>query len=965
MIQHSLRSLACIACAVSSTFATNYQLFPSTGTAKSSSATANLHSVVGLPFAGTAKDASSIIYSGYLKMPMVYSMIFNEAPIFTSDTSVIVPVGSKWAYTAQAIDPEQDALTYKYITIPSGFYVSAEDPRVLKTETMSTTDAHVVVVATDAGGLSDTLNLVVTAKKEYAPLQFIASSVATSATEDILYACAVKTSFDGISDPAATFDIRLDVAPSWLSLQKNSSGQYILAGTPLNGAKDTSLILSAYFRNKPDSLAALLNTKVVVTPVNDAPVLTGVNQFSAISGVPFTTTLTATDVDDAVLTFAIAKGPTGATITPAGVLSWTPDTSFVGKVNTISVVVRDPSGAQDVVEYTIAVSPPGVPVCQKVGPVAELVAGTIEIPYVLADATDDPLSFTLSLLRGDTVLATIPSTALIGVTTNILKAGYTGSILWNSSLTLPGVRADSLRIQLTPSDASGAGVPSVSNYFSVNNTASMQVAAVSPVAGSKVTGYEGSTILIAFSGYALDTASFTDKSLVVTGSVSKSFTYTVVSKTATGATIQLNNQPASGEKITVTLAETPLDMSGKKVVLPVGTSAYSWSYNTALLGDFNKDGLIADLPDLATLSTYWHQSANSMLAVPALNAVELAPAYGNAPYFHVTPDATFDYKDLVSFLQMWTWSYNDGTLTRSAESLPFGVKNHITLASTPSSPRNEADTMGTIHDFSVTETDSTCEIAVSVNDVDQVQAGEYRFWFDPTTVSFAGIKKSVSLLELNGGQLFDVVEEGNGYVRIARTRLSKQSLGVSGTGVIVALEFKRSAGSEPIQVQYNLIDQDQNRVDFGSIALSPRSILTPNVPVSKSTSKMEAFPNPASAAIGNSCTELSSDLNRLIERARSNGGVVLTFDRSGFGENAEQVTGSILIRDALGNVVMSEENLEMDLTDSQIYGYYWSGHNNQNRSVANGVYQVLLKWKSKSKSGVAKTVIGIKKENAQ
>jgi hypothetical protein len=79
--------------------------------------------------------------------------------------------------------------------------------------------------------------------------------------------------------------------------------------------------------NGTSSLSDTRSFKIVVTAANTAPVLAVINNQSVAEETTLTFTATATDADQPVqtLSFSLEPGaPSGASITPAGVFSWTP-----------------------------------------------------------------------------------------------------------------------------------------------------------------------------------------------------------------------------------------------------------------------------------------------------------------------------------------------------------------------------------------------------------------------------------------------------------------------------------------------------------------------------------------------------------------------------------------------------------------------------------------------------------------
>jgi hypothetical protein len=109
--------------------------------------------------------------------------------------------------------------------------------------------------------------------------------------------------------------------------------------------------------NDPSSFAETV-AQITVNNVNRAPELVNVLPDTSITdGQTLTYTYTATDLDIATdgqtLIFTIVGGPAGATITPGGVLTWTPTFAQAGQTYTIDVQVAD-NGAPGLVDLTTA-----------------------------------------------------------------------------------------------------------------------------------------------------------------------------------------------------------------------------------------------------------------------------------------------------------------------------------------------------------------------------------------------------------------------------------------------------------------------------------------------------------------------------------------------------------------------------------------------------------------------------------
>jgi hypothetical protein len=86
--------------------------------------------------------------------------------------------------------------------------------------------------------------------------------------------------------------------------------------------------------------AATVN--LTITPVNDAPVLGPLTNYTVNPGAVINFNATASDVDAGdVLSFTLVNPPQNASITAAGVFSWRPHLAQAGTTNTVTVVVTD------------------------------------------------------------------------------------------------------------------------------------------------------------------------------------------------------------------------------------------------------------------------------------------------------------------------------------------------------------------------------------------------------------------------------------------------------------------------------------------------------------------------------------------------------------------------------------------------------------------------------------------------
>ena len=119
------------------------------------------------------------------------------------------------------------------------------------------------------------------------------------------------------------------------------------------------------FRVKDASLlsAATYVMTIDVSPVNDAPVITTTTAPDATEDQPYSFAVVATDVDNdgASLSWSLTAAPAGMTISPTGIVNWTPPQNYVADIGanaSFTVNVADPSADSDSQLFNITVGTP-------------------------------------------------------------------------------------------------------------------------------------------------------------------------------------------------------------------------------------------------------------------------------------------------------------------------------------------------------------------------------------------------------------------------------------------------------------------------------------------------------------------------------------------------------------------------------------------------------------------------------
>ncbi len=597
------------------------------------------------------------------------------------------------------------------------------------------------------------------------------------------------------------------------------------------------------------------------------------------------------------------------------------------------------------------------PVCTNFGPVDSALYGDVSIPYTVYDVTFDTLSFVITLQDGDSTYI-VPDSCLGKLVTGIDSSKYSDSIVFLSDKYYPGLIVDSVRIGLTPKDKDFTGKTIYSSWFSINNAADMNISSGTPLTGTKVTAFEGKTISINLTGSSLDTSSFTSAGLSVTGSITGAMPFTVTAKTFNQITVTLNEQPYSGESITVTLLDTLYGVSGKSVL--DGGIGYSWSFAIGKTGDFNGNDTIADLEDIVTLADLWQKSHSDSVDYSLILKSETGPAVGTAPKLKVAEDSLFDYSDLLGYLKMWQWktvvgrSIRDGKSNNSLSSLKALMSKEISDSDIKIMPEVNYN-RATEHLLKIEDNGDEYIATVSMSALSSIAAGEYLIWYDKDALELTDIDFSNSVFSDNENELLSLDEQTEGYLRLIVTNLSENPINISGPGEAFKLVFAKESNPTLLTMKYSLMNVDKKIVDDGII--SPFNKNDDN-----EQTKFAAVPSPAVPSDNKSGAEISNDVNNLVEMAKHGDGVVLYFSGKLFSKELKSNTAyiSIVIYDAVGNVLLERFKMPIIVENNKKYGYYWNGQNQNGRKVASGAYKALLKWECGSSTGVEKTNIGIK-----
>ncbi|MCU8017565.1 Ig-like domain-containing protein [Shewanella sp. SM72] len=274
----------------------------------------------------------------------------NGAPTISGSPILIVNQDASYQFTPTASDSVGDTLSFSISNKPT--WATFNTATGMLSGIPLNQDVGVtngIVISVSDGTLSASLpafNLTVTNVND-APT--ISSMAMTAATQDAAYSYIFAAADTDVGDVLTLSAI---TKPSWLSFNAATG---VLSGTPTNadvGSHPVTLRV-----RDTDGLTADQSFMVIVTNVNDAPVISSPAITTATQDIAYSYTVIATDLDvGAVLTLSVVTKPSWLSFNAVtGLLSGTPSNADVGS-HAVLLRVTDADGLTADQSFSITVT---------------------------------------------------------------------------------------------------------------------------------------------------------------------------------------------------------------------------------------------------------------------------------------------------------------------------------------------------------------------------------------------------------------------------------------------------------------------------------------------------------------------------------------------------------------------------------------------------------------------------------
>ncbi len=273
----------------------------------------------------------------------------NDPPYFTSQPVTTAAEETEYFYEVEALDIDGDILNYSMLNYPDGMVIDGDAGTISWTPTNDQIGTHTIVVKVIDGNSGEAKqSFTITAENVNDPPAITSTPVST-ATEEVVYAYHVQAEDLDLTDDMLTFE--LAVYPQGMQINSTTG---IISWTPTNTQMgDISVIVIVSDGNGGTDTHSF---SIIVSNVNDAPIITSTPISTATEKVQYTYDVNAQDIDVGdTLNYSLTSAPEGMSIDVlTGIITWTPTDAQVGS-HQIVIKVTDNQSAYATQAFAITV----------------------------------------------------------------------------------------------------------------------------------------------------------------------------------------------------------------------------------------------------------------------------------------------------------------------------------------------------------------------------------------------------------------------------------------------------------------------------------------------------------------------------------------------------------------------------------------------------------------------------------
>jgi RHS repeat-associated protein len=364
----------------------------------------------------------------------------NRPPLFTTTPTTVATTGATYTYDANAVDPDNDTLSFSLTTKPTGMSIDPVSGVITWQPTTTQVGVQNVVIQVDDGQGG-------TAQQAFTVCVFLASDRQPPATVDLAITPKANNTdphFTSTPSTAAQVGVQLQYVPA---ASDPDAGDTLTFDAPLGppGSTVDSATGKLLWTPEPEDVGtvnvvlrvrdgyggiALQSFTLQVAPANTPPVINTSPILTAVVGAAWQYQAGAQDADGDTLTFALDSPPNGMSVVPAtGIVNWTPAAGQTGTQH-VSLTVSDGHGGSATQAFDVVVAATGTNTLPTIDstPRTSIPLGRQFIYAAHAtDADANPLTFSL---------VNPPSGMTVNPTTGVVLWTPTTAQLGNNTATL-------------------------------------------------------------------------------------------------------------------------------------------------------------------------------------------------------------------------------------------------------------------------------------------------------------------------------------------------------------------------------------------------------------------------------------------------------------------------------------------------------------------------------------------------
>ncbi|MDP2226051.1 MAG: putative Ig domain-containing protein, partial [Moraxellaceae bacterium] len=342
----------------------------------------------------------------------------NDAPAFSTVPVTSATESTLYSYTANATDPESQALTFSLFSGPAWLSFNA-GTRVLSgtpPEAIANYTANVTLRVSDGTNVvNQNFTINVTADND-APV--FASSPETTAAEGVAY--VYKAIANDPESQALTFGLL--IAPAGMTINADDG---IINWTPPEALSDYAVNVTVRVSDGTHNVNQAFS--ITVSADNDAPVFTTVPLTAATESTLYSYVVNALDPESQALTFSLFSGPAWLSFNPATrVLSGTPPEATANYTADVTLRVSDGSFTTNQ-SFTITISADNDAPAFSTAPVTVGAEGVL-YSYVTNATDPENQALTFSLFSGPAWLSFNPGTRVLSGTPPQATGNYSANV---------------------------------------------------------------------------------------------------------------------------------------------------------------------------------------------------------------------------------------------------------------------------------------------------------------------------------------------------------------------------------------------------------------------------------------------------------------------------------------------------------------------------------------------------------